>query len=521
MNPTRRTRGRVALGLLAALVGLPAAATAEQTVVLDTGGGPVELFTRGEYRFQVNAGSAIPVDAEGTELDQGLVLDHRLRARIGMRASFMTLDTEWDLFTGQLAGDTWGIPGTLDQRRRWTTAAKDGISALTFTPRRGAVRFDFDEVTAEFGLVTSDWGLGLLANGGDRDPYFGRNDFGDRVLRARATFRPLVMNKKTRGNRRAAALNITAAFDYVIEEDTSVLADGQRAIQGILSALWFEPEHCRHGVYLVYRRQVEPDSETTDALVVDGLLDQWFTLGPVRLRLAGEAALIAGRTDRAPSWNAPDDVRILQAAATGLATASLFEDKLAVTLRGGWASGDADPDDAVASDFTFDRDFDVGQVLFDEVMGGINAAAYNLVTDPENTGTPAKGVDLLVNEGAAARTVFLQPIVQGRPLPFLMARAGVLLAWASAPVRHPFYSFRAGGASYNHHDEPADERYLGTEIDWAVELTVPFQGYEPDDARFQILVQGGHAVLGEALRRDDGSDPAVAHRLLATARMRW
>jgi hypothetical protein len=505
---------------------LPLAASAEQSLDLDVDGTKVSLLTHGEYRLQIGAGNAIPVDAEGTELSQPGVLDQRLRLGLGIRGGFITVDTEWDLFSGQLGGADWGIEGTVDARRRDLVASRDGFPALRFVPRRGAVRFDFPVATVEAGLMTSDWGLGMIANSGDRTPYFGRNDFGDRVLRARATFRPLLMNPKTREGARAGALNITAAFDYVIEEDTSRISDRQSAVQGILSALWFEPDHCRHGVYLVYRHQKELDFDTTtDALVVDVLMDQWFPLAGGKARLAMEAALISGRTDRSPTWNARDDVAIFSGAVTGLASVVMDQDRLGMDLRAGWASGDADPDDGVIQDFTFDRDFDVGQVLFDEVEGAIEAAAYNLITGPENTGHPPDAVDSLVTEGAARRTVFVQPMVHGRPVPMVSLRAGVLLAWASAPVRHPFYGTRAGGAETNHHDEPATGRYLGTELDWSAGLEIPLQGSvmapEPGVAKVEVLLQGGHAALGKSLRRADGSDPAVAHRQLMTARLRW
>lgn len=520
------TNPRQLFPLVLALVLAPRLATADQSFDFDVDGTKVSILTHGEYRLQIGAGNAIPVDAEGTELSQAGVLDQRLRLGVGLRGDFITLDTEWDLFSGQLGGSDWGIPGDVDARRRHLLASRDGISALKFVPRRGAVRFDFPVATVEAGLMTSDWGLGMLANNGDRNPYFGRNDFGDRVLRARATFRPLLMNPKTKEGSRAAALNITAAFDYVIEEDTSSIADRQSSVQGIVSALWYEPDHCRHGIYLVYRHQKELDfGTTTDVLVVDVLLDQWFDLNGGKARLAVEGALISGRTNRATTWNAREDVAIFSGGLTGLASISMKQDRLGMDFRAGWASADGDPDDGVTQDFTFDRDFDVGQVLFDELMGGVEVAAHSLITDPENTGHPPDSIDGIATEGAARRTVFLQPMVHGKPISMLSLRAGLLLAWSSGPVRHPFYGTRAGGAETNHHNEPTQGRYLGTEIDWAMGLEIPLQGTlkspEPDGAQVEVLLQGGHAVLGKSMRRADSSDPAVAHRLLMAAKLHW
>ena len=102
-------------------------------------------------------------------------------------------------------------------------------------------------------------------------------------------------------------------------------------------------------------------------------------------------------------------------------------------------------------------------------------------------------------------------------------RAGLLFAWSSGPIRHPFYGTRAGGVEWNHHDEKVEGRYLGTEIDWSAGLTIPLQGSimnpDPEAARVEVQLQGGHAILGPSMRRADTSDPAVAHRLLMTTRL--
>ena len=43
----------------------------------------------------------------------------------------LRVSTEWDLLTGQLAGDTWNIPGDIDERNRETFSALslDGFAA--------------------------------------------------------------------------------------------------------------------------------------------------------------------------------------------------------------------------------------------------------------------------------------------------------------------------------------------------------------------------------------------------------
>ena len=513
--------------LILALLALPATAQAQQTIPIPAGpyNGSIELS--GEYRMNLSLIGAAPVDDEGTQLGQWPVLDNRLRTRFDINLEFIKLSTEWDLFSGQLAGQDWGIPGEIDARNRHLVASRDGMSALRFVPRRGAVRFSFPTAIVEVGLVTSDWGLGMVSNSGARTPYFGRNDFGDRVLRASLALRPLMMNKKTKDHPKAGALFTSFAFDYVVEDEMASMRDRQRAMQGSVAVLYNEPDHCRHGIYLVYRNQTElDDGRTTSAVVIDVVLDQWFDLpGGWRLRGAGEAALIGGRTNRAVSWNAPEDLSVLSGGVTGLAEVRSPNNVFGGTLRAGWASADKDADDGVTSDFAFDRDFDAGMVLFDELLGGVEAATYNLVTDPENTGTPPDGVDGLVTEGAVRRTLFVQPVLRGTPLPFLDMQIGVLLAWSSGPVVQGFYTARNGGVPTNHHDTKSEGRFLGAETDIAITARIPFKGnikeaMAPGTPHFEAQLQIGTLMTGQALRSLEG-DTGRLGKMMLTGRVRW
>ncbi len=512
---------------LAALLALPSIATAQQKIPIPAGGFDGSIELSGEYRLNLSLLGSAAVDAEGTRMAQWPVLDNRLRTRFDINLEFIRLSTEWDLFSGQLAGQAWGIPGEQHAGRRHLVASQDGISALKFVPRRGAVSFSFPTAIVEVGLVTSDWGLGILSNNGARDPYFGRNDFGDRVLRARLTLMPLLINKKTQGHAKARGLSTTFAFDYVVEDDTASMRDHQRALQGTVAVLYQEPDHCRHGIYLVYRHQDElNDGRSTDVVVVDLLLDEWFPLpGDWRLRGAVEGAFIGGRTNRAVSWNAPDELSVLSGGLTGLVEVRSPENLFSGTLRAGWASADGDPDDGTTSDFTFDRDFDAGMVLFDELMAGVEVATYNLITDPENTGTPPDGVDGLVTEGAVRRSLFIQPVLRGSPLPFLDLQLGVLMAWSSGPVVQAFYTARNGGVPTNHLDTKSVGRFLGAETDLAVTLRIPLKGSiketpAPGVPLFETQIQIGTLMTGQALRGVNG-DSGRLGKLMLTGRLRW
>ncbi len=500
--------------VFAAVVLCASAADATQRIELKKDEpGALGVEFRGEYRVQGSFLTDFPVDAEGNMLGQSAVLDQRLRFRFDLQLRPVTFSTEWDLVTGQLVGDLWDVPGTIDERLRHTYGA---ISLDGFKPRRAAVTVrPNDTIVIEAGLVTSQWGLGMLADDGAGDPWFGRNDFGDRVVRFRFTGRP------------AQPLFVSGAFDWVVGDDTARFRDGQLAFQGVGSVVYRDLIR-QAGLYAVYRHQEEGDGRATDVAVFDLYLDRWGDLFKDmertqetgwHLRLAMEAALIVGRTNRSLSYNEREALTVLSGGFTGVGTLYAPERRLGFHVRGGLASSDGDGDDGFSNDFTFDRDFDVGFILFDHVQGGVEAATHALVTDPENTGYPPDGAEALATEGSFRRGVFLQPIVTVAPTSWIELRFGVVSAATTAPVRHPFYAFRAGGSDRNHHNVAPSSRYLGTELDWAVRLGGELPVPSENKPRAEALIQGGTAILGGALRA--GEDEEVVHHVLITGRFRW
>ncbi len=497
----------LALFIVAAL---PAAAT--QSLPLGKGETPAVIALDGEYRLTSTLLSAFPVDADGNTLDQAKVFDQRLRAGVHLSYLRFRVGTEWDLFTGQLFGDTWGFE--LDERRRYENSV---IARESFVPRRAAVTLAWPAVMVEAGLVTSHWGLGLMANDGAHDPMFGRSDFGDRVVRVRVTAKPLYLAK---GHPKRDTLHLTGAFDWVVADDMARHSQRQRAFQGIFSLLYADAASNRLGVYAVYRHQDELDEDRgTRAGAVDlfGQFPLALTSSGWGLLAAAEGAVIAGSTDRATTYASPERVSVFSGGAAGVVTVHSPQKRFQAHLRSGIASGDPETDDGVSRDFTFDRDFDVGMILFDQLMGGIEGGTYDLLTDPTSS-PPPDGVEALATEGAFRRAVFVQPVLQGAPRPWLDLRLGLLLAGGSVLYAHPYYSFRAGGVPTNHLGEPTGGRHLGTEVDWAIRIGGPIKPKLDGSPDAHFLIQGAHLALGSALK---GEDSGPIHQLLLTGRFRW
>lgn len=544
--------------LLVALCGLslaappspPAVSAAEPVVApkptplpanaLALGSGLV-LSSTGELRYIGTLPPALTLDADGTQPGQGAVLDQRLRAGITLKSRpqaggatqstpGFTLTTSWDLFTGQLAGDPWDVPGTIDERHREEIGV---LTSRSFIPRAAEGAVIVGPVGVSAGLTTSHWGLGMLANDGAHDPEFGRADFGDRVLRVRVATRPFGKGE--------FPLGFSLAADRVVQDDLvhagALSEGGQVAWQGLAAVLLAPKNGNKLGLYGVYRNQLEPvldgetEGRTTRLGVVDVFGQASLPLGQLQLRVGGEAAEVAGHTTRSETYNSTDGLDIVSGGATGYfgvagaartkvvdatgATGTQKRDLWSAKVRMGWASGDGDPDDDVSNDFTFDRDYDAGMLLFDEQAGGIEAANYALVSDPANTGHTPDGAEVTVTEGSVKRASFLQPVVDFQPMAWLGLRAGVMAAWSTAPIAQPFYSFRNGGSPTNHMNQPTSGRALGTEIDWAVRVGGVALGSANVKVRPELLLQGAHLFSSV----DMGGGKATM--VTATARARW
>ncbi len=453
---------------------------------------PLQIHVPAELRVVGTLPPAeLVVDSEGHTLGQGFVLDTRLRLGLDAKWKGVMARTEWDLFDSQIAGDGWDIRGVEDARHRESTDpfARPDV----FTARRASLTGRIGPVGLEGGLVTSHWGLGMLANDGAHDPEFGRNDFGDRVLRLRVGTRPW----------EGHPLTIAVAGDRVIEDenaDWSPLEGGEAAWQAIATVLYGEADRSRAGVYYVYRDQLELDAvRHTQAHVVDLYGDCPFPVGSATVRVAAEGAMVMGETSRAQSYSSRDGLTLQNGGVTALVEARLSPIPLRVAVRGGWASGDADPDDGQSGDFAFDRDFDAGMVLFDELQGALDAATYAQLSDPEHSGGAPDGAEALVGEGALRAASFVQPVVELTATPWLSVKAGATVGWASKPVQAAYPTYRAGGVPTNHLGQTTSGYDLGTELDWAVKLgDVPFGkgDHRPTPA---LLVQGGHLFTADNL----------------------
>lgn len=434
--------------------------------------GAATLLSTGEWRLDGALPPDFATDEAGVMVGQGPVAGNRLRVGLGLHQDPWALETEWDLFSGQFAGDPWDLPGEVDARHREDLGIVD---AGSFLPRKAYAQTQAGPVQLQLGLVTSHWGLGMVANDGAHTPTFGRADFGDRVLRLRAATKP---------NGPDSALTVVAAADRVVADDAASLADGQVAWQGVFAALAAKGE-TQGGAYAVVRDQTEADGvRRTQAGVLDLFGTTVVETDAVDIQARAEIAGITGRTSRSRTYG-HDELQILSGGA--LAAVGVRDARWSADLWGGWASGDGNPDDGVTHDFAFDRDANVGLVLFDEIGGAIEAQTYTHLIDPEHAGAPPDGADATVTEGSFRRASFVQPVVTLQPADWLGVRLGYLAAWSTAPIANPYTSFRNGGTPTNHLGVETSGRALGSELDASLRVGPPSTTWK---LRPEVEVQG-------------------------------
>lgn len=449
----------------------------------------------------------IATDAEGGTTGQGFVLDQRLRLGLAARALGLKVATEWDVATGQAAGDTWDLPVTdplqRDRLAAWTSTGVVPRRASLSTPilRRGR---PVGEI--EVGLVPAlTWGLGILANGGERNTPFGRVDRGDRMLRLKTVYQP---SDK-------APISLIGAFDAVVEDDTARLSKGQRAYHAIGAVLYRDADARRLGLFTTARLQFEPGvtQRATRVVAADLFGELPLALGDWRLRLAGEGVLVLGSTRRSLTFGDLEHTQVRSGAAAAEVELSAPRQAAGLLVQAGWTSATGDPDAGVNSDLAMDANYNVGLVLFDEIGSAIEAGTYAQLADPDNAGRPPYGADALVTGGSIKRAAYVAPSVRVDLAGWGEARVGWVGAWSTGPIAQPFYTFRAGGQPRNQLDEPTSGRFMGHEIDASASFGGPrLAGWW---FRPQIGVQGGVAFPTAAL------GGGTHGTLLATARVDW
>jgi len=462
------------------------------------------IFTiHGTYWLHYNRVSDFDLDETGMRDGMKWYIDHRLRIKpILHPVKSLKIVGEFDALTGQIAGDT--------------TMVGAGVLLQPRSANRGYKQADFRQAYLEWnspigmwrvGQMTSTWGLGMLANGGeDRQSKFYDSRFGDLVDRIMFATKPAAMFTDAAW---AQNLYLVLGFDSVYRDENANVRDGDRAYEG-LAALFYKTKTDYLGVYAAYRNQTYDNGDKLKVTAIDLYGHKFFDFKKVDLKIAFEGTALVGSTNHAVFLRSPNEVSVQAYGFIQRTTLNIKKTGVSTQLELGFASGDKDPSDGTVRSFSFDPDYHVGMILFPEVMSRMSARAADRVSDPNLVQTPPKGYDMAATNGGITNAFYVAPSITWKAWKGLSMTALVLIAMAPAPVYSPYNTATNGGFPKSYRGSTG--RYLGTEFDYGVTWKLPLSKY------LNIAIGGDLGLLVPGSAFDTASGGSLDNIYKARAR---
>jgi hypothetical protein len=474
----------------------------------------------GEARVRGVAIDDFPTDAAGTPAGRSPWLE----SRVIVGGSYRPLDelkivAELEALNGPFVGGTTPL-GTARGDDTFEFSRSERFGGSVILPRKLFADLDVGVGRLLVGQQAFDWGLGILANDGVGDPEFGDMQRGNLVERVAFATRPF-----SRLDDAPEALRNTTVFlggDLVFRDEAASLLAGDLAAASILGVR-VPAERFELGLLGVARSQrdrVDPADgrePTTTVGVFDATLRAWLVPPgkDVSLAFESELALIAGSTTRPYLEETYENgASVLSFGAVGRLRYDHAKARTTVKLELGYASGDSDPRDDVARQFAFHSDYNVGLILFDQVLPMLSARAIDRIVDPALLATPPSATRHLAYQGGVANALYLFPTVRIRPLEPLDLRVGYLLAMTAADLVDPYSSAKNGGFNTTFGGASPGSRVLGQEV-----LASARYGFDlGEGVALRVGAEGSAFLPGRAL---DGIGDGLAiglGRLLADVR---
>ena len=436
------------------------------------------------------------------------------RLEAGARVTYgpdVMVRVELDVMDGQVYGDET-FAGTAVGSGGWSASP---VVDQLFVPEL-YIQAPLGIGMVRVGRMRSNWGLGILASGGQRDDEIladeSAGDFVDRMQFITRPLQPLLDGDLGK------SLILTLALDNVASDDVSSRAEGDVVRQGVGAIIWKRPDW-QIGAYTAYRHMVRLRGDLTTALAMD-LYGRWSRpLGSFTLQVEAEVAALVGETEDVRYEGVDGPVQIRQWGFAGHLRLDPQQDGPLVWFDLGYAPGDHDPQSDVASAFRFDPSYDCGMILFSEVLNRASYRSVDHITDPDLSGEPVHGYERVPTNGSVHNALFLAPQVGWRHFDGrLEARLGLMLALADAALYDPYESTLAGGFATSSWGKPDARGLLGTEVNLGLTWTQPiFQ-----DLAAVAGVRYGVLFPGDALGAGSGGFGVdTIHKWALHGTVRW
>ena len=262
------------------------------------------------------------------------------------------------------------------------------------------------------GLMTSQWGMGLLANNGltDRNAQtdlFSDPRSGDRMLRAMALIPlPSAQSAIVISGDVLTSFRLGENGPHVVLGD-DIMLPGDNAQQIVAAWKTNLGDIFQGGVYGVHRWQQSPEEGYLEISVADFYLSTKFNLvNNWSVRAQSETATIFGITDLGSTPTYPKHDVFQIGSALNL---SIDNGQLGFVIDGLWASGDQNFDDNIQNGFKTDINFNQGLLLHNRLLTDMSAQSVATASNLSLTGVPAEDLDRFPNRGSITNSkVFFQ-----------------------------------------------------------------------------------------------------------------
>lgn len=523
----------------------PAAAGTDASIASGAGSDPAaddwKFDLDGYYRARGYAfGGLFPQKQAGRYMQQRLRLEPGLNyqdvAKFHMQA---------DIFDDAVWGDNESLASTALFAADPSTTDSEGQQQPSIKVKRAWVEFDVPVGLLRVGRQPSEWGLGILTNGGDGfDDTFGENHTGSTYDRVLFATRPIAIAQAAMGHDDThIPLYAAVGVDRLVEDpliqyygykcvgniaqgepgyDARCDSDGDgvtdlnhdytddsRTDSNRGSDWWVDNADdvlemiyvlvydgkgvnlfghdgdLTAGTYWVNRRQKETASNVWIA-------DAYLHLGWQGLVAEGEAVTIRGSTNAIALPGAFDT-----SASNPLhKTADIWgyvgrlgyeRPSWTVMMESGYASGDDDPADARFTGRPLHPDFNVGLLLYEEVLARVTAAHW---------GEAGRG---LWSQGGVYNSRYVFPNLRYRPVKNWEIIGAYLQAWPDKPDGAIIQCARFDSVECA--TNGATARDIGWEIDGAVKTTF--------DGHMLFSLEAGYARVSDRIDLASiGLDPA-------------
>ena len=441
------------------------------TSVLPAQAATTEIDWSGHYRARGMLFNSLSLSADH-EQSEGLSqwADHRLRLqprfimsdRVSLHTQIDALDlTPWGSTPEAWVDPTSGAaaPLALDQTLVAPTTDEGAATpaGVEITRAWGEIYGGVGKLS--FGRMPLEWGSGILLNAGnDVD-----DEYGDTADRVQFTTR-------------VGMIYLQAAYDWAYE---GYLNDSDD-MHNFTGALLYRTETVGIGLHNQVRMQ---PSEDFTAYIGDFWLRA--QLGPATLEAEIAGMFGGGDLD--------EDTNDIQFGAVGaMLNLDVQTTTFAFGLETGVATGDADPDDDHIKTFAFDRDHNVGLLMFEEPLPTLASKVQNVTTE-------GRELDAVRTGEGVRNAIYLRPSIGLPILDNLWGEVSLLAAQAAKLSE----------------EESADGKGYGYEIDATFDYT-PFEHFWLR-GQAGVLLPGKYYSAYEDEEFGGGfEDPAYAVRVTAT-----